>query len=1270
MKKESQNPRFDSKPPSSQTMGQRNRLEVLAEEYAALKRAGKSVSLEQYAEEHPELADEIRELFPMLELLDHAVATPENQLTATPFSEFGSGTRLGEYELIRPIGRGGMGVVYQAEHVVLGSSAAVKLLPTGLNRPKLRERFQREASAAARMHHPNIVRVFDYGVHGETRYYVMELVEGCGLNQIISPIKNSLIPGNVEPSIDQANEETGKTIRDQQSAQTDTSNNDFEIDSETLNTTSQFDRSKFATSGPGQISLWHWVARIGVQAADALDYAHTTGVIHRDIKPSNLMIDTDEKIYVMDFGLAKVVDDNSLTATGDILGTIRYMPPEAFNGQSDCRCDIYGLGLVLYELLTGQVAFDGSARGELMDAISKGRIESLKNRLPAIPQDLHTIVHKSLDVDTNSRYQSAAEFRDDLQRFIQGQPIEARRSTWRYRTNRWISRNRTVATLLALTVLSLCVGLAVSSIGWSRALRAEADAVELSKKEKVARQLAQSESDAKQIALENEVRERRFAEAITNFVKLDLLGVSSVEGQQLVGLTEEFALAEEFGLDKDSTLKDLVRRALERLNRITDMESETQAGIYHLIGESLLSFGEYEKAIEAFRNGDNLYETTVDRSDGATSSLTEKWLTIRVLLAEALRKSGQVEQSIKILNKTRDDVMLLAADDSFNATQVLLGLGHSFHRKGDFKNSLSYYEQAHANYASSFGDRHLATLLTAGFVAVAKMDLDGRLDMTPKLESIVEEITDLLGEDDHAILLMRNSLGVAYWKQGRYSQAIGHLKAVVDNRDSVFGTNHPSTLNAKANLGVNYSELGNTEKAIPILQDVVERSATMLGNDDLKTIQYTSYLAKALESSGKLSESLLLHEHVLNSRVRLLGRKHRATIHAIQRLGFARAKNGEFKLALQHYRECLDLLPKMIDEEDESAIAIQYLIGSVLAKIGDHDLAIPILKKTLDWRENFYGLDHSKTVSNQRTLADVFRATRQFDRELPMRESIYKNTRARRGPEDSQTLIEMSYLAQCYANLNRHEDVVPILERLIAANSKKYGLEFGNRSDAITRLAMSFWHLGRKQEAESLLTDFIQSYRKAEKQFPRSESLLLADLQISMKKLEELRSHINKHLDLARKKYSSGSDDMNYLLDMFARKLFATRQYEQARTLFQEIIDSEPKDKSEKWRNHVAEVLLGQTYVDEIKFQKGELSKFTLTEAENERLAKAELRLTSGYEGLLQQKLHVPGNRGDYWQERAVKYLVRCAVWSENEEAKEKWKEIYSTFADLENQGK
>jgi WD40 repeat protein/Flp pilus assembly protein TadD len=216
-------------------------------------------------------------------------------------------------------------------------------------------------------------------------------------------------------------------------------------------------------------TYWQSVAAIGVQVAEALEYAHKQGIHHRDIKPSNLLLDSQGTVWVTDFGLAKADDQQNLTHTGDILGTLRYMPPEAFEGKTDARSDVYSLGLTLYEMLAFRAAFDEKERNRLIKQVTEAEPDPLGKLNRRVPHDLETIVHKAIDKDPARRYASAAALAEDLQRFIGDEPIKARRVSQTERLWRWSRRHKAIAALLITLATVLTVGCAVMAVLWSRA---------------------------------------------------------------------------------------------------------------------------------------------------------------------------------------------------------------------------------------------------------------------------------------------------------------------------------------------------------------------------------------------------------------------------------------------------------------------------------------------------------------------------------------------------------------------------------------------------------------------------------------------------------------------------------------------------------------------------------------------------------------------------------------------------------------------------------
>jgi WD40 repeat protein/tetratricopeptide (TPR) repeat protein len=383
---------------------------ALAEEFLARYRRGERPPLREYTESHPELASEIRVVFRIMATMEQ-IALADETLADDVTGEVVACAvepreQLGDYRIVREIGRGGMGVVYEAEQVSLGRLVALKLLLSQtLPTARHRRRFEREAHAAAALQHTNIVPVFGVGEHEGTPYYAMQLIPGRGLDAVLNELK---------------------------------------------------------TNGDG-VAHWQDAARIGVQVARALEYAHGRGILHRDIKPSNLLLDGRGTVWITDFGLAKASDQHDLTHTGDLVGTLRYMPPEAFEGNFDARGDIYALGLTLYELLALRPAFGGTDRGGLIRQVTEGRAERLGQLQPEIPRDLETVVHKAMAREPVERYQSAGALADDLTRFLDGLPIQARPMAPAERAWRWCRRNPWLAGALGAAAAAL-VAVAIVSL--------------------------------------------------------------------------------------------------------------------------------------------------------------------------------------------------------------------------------------------------------------------------------------------------------------------------------------------------------------------------------------------------------------------------------------------------------------------------------------------------------------------------------------------------------------------------------------------------------------------------------------------------------------------------------------------------------------------------------------------------------------------------------------------------------------------------------------
>ncbi|MEM6473554.1 MAG: serine/threonine-protein kinase, partial [Planctomycetota bacterium] len=380
---------------------------------------------------------------------------------------------LGDYQLRREIGRGGMGIVYEAMQISLRREVAVKVMPfASVLDPNQITRFRNEAHAAASLHHPHIVPVFGVGCERGVHYYSMQLINGQSLEEVQRSRRDAALNERIEEMREENAEKPDFDTTAQagpRSCQQPTSDAHLyrPCTPESGSTRVSVGTGRSTIPSKSARGLIRDEVRLVVSVADALDYAHQQGVIHRDIKPSNLLLDESGKVWVTDFGLARCKSAGNLTAEGSLLGTIRYMSPEQVAAKPrgiDHRTDIYSLGITLYELLTSRPAFSGRNREQLMRSVECEMPLSPRRLNAGIPTDLETVLFKSIAKDKDDRYQSAAEFADDLRRFLAGHPTLARRPSFVDLAFKWALRKRALVLSVASMLLAICGILAMAFV--------------------------------------------------------------------------------------------------------------------------------------------------------------------------------------------------------------------------------------------------------------------------------------------------------------------------------------------------------------------------------------------------------------------------------------------------------------------------------------------------------------------------------------------------------------------------------------------------------------------------------------------------------------------------------------------------------------------------------------------------------------------------------------------------------------------------------------
>jgi eukaryotic-like serine/threonine-protein kinase len=489
-------------------------VEPLAEEFLRRRRCGDSPTPAEYAARYPDHAARILELFPALELLEGLKPIPEDHERLSEAGGDGARgndgdrpLRLGDYTLIRELGRGGMGIVYEAEHESLKSRMALKVM-----HPRFRadgtylRRFETEARSAAKLHHTNIVPVFDYGEQDGVFYYAMQCIEGVGLDRVLDDVRR-LRPGAESHSRSKAGGAGQGTVVDEVANSlpaisrglltgryTDASTAVLVAGSSSPATPAIDGRPPVAMAGApngaaapssggaqsanssfaGQPESIYFreVARLGAQVADALDYAHRQGVIHRDIKPPNLLLDAQGNVWVTDFGLAKLVEGNELSQSHDLIGTLRFMAPERVRGLTSPLGDVYSLGATLYELLTLKPAFNEQDQVRLIDQITHESPAGLRRHDHRIPRDLETLVLKALAKDPEDRFASAAELGAELRRYLDSRPIRSRPVGPVEQLWRWCKRSPGLAAAAFMTIILATSTTILASIFYDALVRA------------------------------------------------------------------------------------------------------------------------------------------------------------------------------------------------------------------------------------------------------------------------------------------------------------------------------------------------------------------------------------------------------------------------------------------------------------------------------------------------------------------------------------------------------------------------------------------------------------------------------------------------------------------------------------------------------------------------------------------------------------------------------------------------------------------------------
>jgi non-specific serine/threonine protein kinase/serine/threonine-protein kinase len=836
--------------------------------------------------------------------------------------------RIGRYHVKRVIASGGMGTVYEATQESPRRVVALKVMKQGIASRSALRRFEYEGQILARLRHPGIAQIFEAGMH----------VDKEGL---LGPA------GATAPYFAMEYIPNAKPI------------------------TRYVEDKKLGTRERLQLFA---------QVCDAVHHGHQKGIIHRDLKPSNILVTSDPtaaprakggqgglgQVKIIDFGVARSTDSDLAVTTlqtdvGQLIGTLQYMSPEQCEADPhdiDIRSDVYALGVVFYELLCGKLPYDltGVPMHHATRVIREQDPTKLSTRDRALRGDVETIALKALEKDRTRRYQSAAEFAQDIERYLSNRPILARPPSAVYQLRVFARRNRALCTAAAVVFLALA---SASVISTSMYLRAESARLEQSRERERA---------------EREAQRARLAESQAAQRTADLEKVSRFQASQFSGMDPE-----RFGAS-------LRRRVLEKRRGVLSEAGSDQEAIEKSLGElesALIGVNFTDVGVETL--DENIFERALAaiEKDFADQPLVKAQLLLTI--GGTLREIGLFDNATAPLTEALDIRRRDLGNDHPDTLNSITGLGDLLYEQRRLNDALPYFRQALDGRRRALGHDHPDTLESLDSVGLTFLILEEYSEAEMYLREALQGRRDALGDNHRDTLESIANLGFLFWHQSKFSEAEPYYREALEGRRRVLGDDHPDTISSVFDLALVFWKQGKFSEAEPGFRQRLERRVRVLGEDHMNTIAAHADLGLLHLDQGRyvnparLSDAEACCSRALQGARRLAGDDHWVTLTIVDWLGAALLEQGKVSAAEPHVRHALEGRRRMKGDDvawdaKKRTIAALSLLGSVLADKSQLFEAEQAFRQVVEGNRGLYGDDHPSTLNSFDSLGEVLLA--------------------------------------------------------------------------------------------------------------------------------------------------------------------------------------------------------------------------------------------------------------------------------------------------------
>jgi eukaryotic-like serine/threonine-protein kinase len=1151
---------------------------------------------------------------------------PADGAAPRPIAE-GPGTRIGPYKLLQEIGEGGMGTVYMAEQErPVRRQVALKLIKPGMDSRSVLARFDSERQALALMDHPNIARVFDAGSTDSGRpYFVMELVRGIPL-------------------------------------------------------TDYCDQNRLGL--PERLALFRPIC-------SALQHAHQKGIIHRDLKPTNILVESHDGRpvpKVIDFGLAKatggmrLTEQSLFTAFGGVAGTPLYMAPEQATLSAldiDTRADIYALGVILYELLTGSTpitrdSIQSAALDEMLRVIREvdpptpsSRI-STSEALPSLAAsrqveparlsrmvrgELDWIVMKALAKERERRYDSAIGLADDIERYLDHQPVSAGPPTAAYRLRKFIRRHRIPVTAAALVLLALVLGVVGTTLGLFEARRQKAFADD---------QRSQAEKRLSQVQRLNNILGAIFQDLNPENARSDDKPLSAVLGERLDRATAEIegeATGDPLAVAQMQMILGVSQSSLGYPNRGIALLSKARATFTARLGpdhhQTIRSM--HNLASSYFDSGQNdralpLREETLALARSKLGPDHPDTFTCMVDLADSYLNAGQNDQATKLFEETLALMKSKLGPDDPETFRCMHLLAHSYSDAGQNDRAMTLLEEALALTRSKRGPDHPETLGAMNNLANI-YSLAGRNDRALKLREETLALTRTkLGPDHPQTLTCMSNLASSYSEVGQNDRALKLREELLPLARTKLGPDHPETLRDMRSLANSYRQTGQYGRATKLLEETLPLLKSKLGPDHPDTLAGIRDIAVSYYDAGQYSRALELFEEGLELMRRKLGPDHPDTLNAALHLATGYYTAGKHDRATKLLEETLPLLKSKQGPDHPDTLRGMGSLANSYYTAGQNSRAMKLYEETLTLMKTKFGPDHPYTLSSMTNLAHTYSYAGQNDRAMKVYEETLALWRSKLGPDHPETLANMHSLAICYGAAGQNDRALKLYEETLPLMRSKLGPDHPQNLECLESQARCLANSGQIDRASAILDEVIASRRKTQGDGqPRTPwaRLARAELDLARGRLDVAEAADRAILDDCRTRLGPDDQVTTAAGLALARVRAARGDRDAAAPLYRAALESARRNPVDRWTLATALTESGRSRLDAGDWAVAETrlrEALAIREAEmpqrwftaearsllggallgQKKTAEAGPLLRSGYEGMAKQAAAIP----------------------------------------------